>query len=327
MSVRFVTEASLRRHVIRWAVRGEYSSNPPERRLEKLGVQGHFEAGSEVRVRRLLVFTTARVKAHALRLIVVVMLPLLGSFAAAQGQGQGGDPSKGVLGPVNALGQEFKLPPPPTGPAPRLPDGTIDLGDGIWITTQFTAASGLKPGEELPLLPAAKALLASRKPTEDPNAWCLPMGVMRYNPYPYRIIQNYTHKRPTHLFIMYELMRTYRQVFMDGRKHPPELEPTWFGHSIGWYEGDTLVIDTVGFNDKAWFDGRGTPHTDQLHTVERWTRVDMGRINTEVLIDDPGAYSQPFTVKYQSTLRPATDDLMEYVCQENNQFGFASGVR
>ena len=69
-------------------------------------------------------------------------------------------------------------------------------------------------------------------------------------------------------------MRTYRQIFMDGRKHPAEPIPTWYGHSIGWYENDTLVIDTVGFNDKFWFDRRGTPHTEQLHTIERWTRVD-----------------------------------------------------
>jgi hypothetical protein len=129
------------------------------------------------------------------------------------------------------------------------------------------------------------------------------------------------------MYVMHELMRTFRQIFLDGRKHPSELDPTWFGHSIGWYEKDTLVIDTVGFNDKAWFDGRGTPHTEQMHTVERWTRVDMGHLVTEVLIDDPGAFSHSFTVKYESTLRPPTDDLMEYICQENNQYGFASGVR
>jgi hypothetical protein len=185
----------------------------------------------------------------------------------------------------------------------------------------------LKPGEELPLLPAAKALMAARKPTEDPNAWCLPMGVMRYNPYPFRFIQNYTHKRPTHLYIMYELMRTFRQVFMDGRGHPPEPDPTWFGHSTGRYEDDTLVIDTVGFNDKPWFDGQGTPHTEMLHTVERWRRVDMGHLQAEVVIDDPGAFSRPFTVRFESTLSPPNDELMEYVCQENNQYGYASGVR
>ena len=255
-----------------------------------------------------------------------VLIVLL-SVARLAAQAPGGVENKGVLGPVSALGQEIKRPLAPTGPVPRLADGTIDLGDGIWTSSPFTAASGLSPGEELPLLPTAKALMASRKQTEDPYAWCLPMGVMRYNPYPFRFIQNYTHKKPTHLYIMYELMRTFRQVFMDGRKHPAELDPTWFGHSIGWYEKDTLVIDTVGFNDKAWFDGRGTPHTEQLHTVERWTRIDAGHLATEVLIDDPGAFSRPLTVMFQSTLSPPNDELMEYICQENNQYGFASGVR
>jgi hypothetical protein len=153
------------------------------------------------------------------------------------------------------------------------------------------------------------------------------MAVGRYTPYPFRFIQNYTHTKPTHLYIFYELMRSIRQVFMDGRKHPPDLDPTWLGHSIGWYENDTLVIDTVGFNDKTWLDGRGTPHTDQLHTVERWTRVDRGHLVTEMVFDDPGTFSRPVTIKYESTLRPVTDDVMEYVCQENNQYGFAGGAR
>jgi hypothetical protein len=243
---------------------------------------------------------------------------------AAQGQGQAGEMRKGVLGPVNALGQNFDLAGAPTGPAPRLPDGTIDLGDGVWVNvkpyTVAAAAEGL-------LLPAAKALMESRKQADDANNWCLPMGVGRYTPYPFRFIQNYTHKKPTHLFIFYELMRSIRQVFMDGRKHPPDLDPSWLGHSIGWYEKDTLVIDTIGFNDKAWLDGRGTPHTDQLHTVERWTRVDSGHHVTEMVLDDPGTFSRPVTVKYESTLRPPTDEIMEYVCAENNQYGFAGGAR
>ncbi len=258
--------------------------------------------------------------------IIAVVMPLLaGPPAAAQAQGGGGN-TAGVLGPVNALGQDVKRPPAPTGPAPRLPDGTIDLGEGIWVSVPFNAESGFRRGEAL-LLPSAKALMASRKLTDDPLSWCLPMGVVRYTPYPFRFIQNYTHKKPTHLYILYETMRTFRQVFMDGRTHPPELDPTWFGHSIGWYEKETLVIDTVGFNDKFWFDNRGMPHSEQLHTVERWTRIDAGHLATEVTIDDPGTFSRPFTVTFQSTIAQPGDELMEYVCQENNQYGFASGAR
>lgn len=258
--------------------------------------------------------------------IIAVVMPLLaGPPAAAQAQGGGGN-TAGVLGPVNALGQDVKRPPAPTGPAPRLPDGTIDLGEGIWVSVPFNAESGFRRGEAL-LLPSAKALMASRKLTDDPLSWCLPMGVVRYTPYPFRFIQNHTHKKPTHLYILYETMRTFRQVFMDGRTHPPELDPTWFGHSIGWYEKEALVIDTVGFNDKFWFDNRGMPHSEQLHTVERWTRIDAGHMATEVTIEDPGTFARPFTVTFQSTIAQPGDELMEYVCQENNQYGFASGVR
>jgi len=236
------------------------------------------------------------------------------------------DPSKGVLGPVNALGQEVARPPAPTGPAPRLPDGTVDLGDGIWVVVPQSAQASMRSADAL-LLPPAKALLESRKGTDDPGAWCLPSGVLRYGPYPFRFIQNYTHKRPTHLYILFELKNTFRQIFLDGRTHPVELDPTWLGHSVGRYEKDALVIDTVGFNDKSWLDNRGMPSSDRLHTIERWTRVDAGHLTSEVTVDDPGAYSRPFTVTTRATLAPPGDELMEYVCQENNQFGIASGVK
>ena len=256
--------------------------------------------------------------------------PQAGNQATARGaqaQGSGAPPNpSGALGAVDALGQEVKRPAAPTSAPPRLPDGTVDLGDGIWITVPLTPESGLRGAEEL-LLPPAKALMASRQRTDDPVAWCLPTGVMRYTPYPFRFIQNYTHKRPTHLFILYETMRTYRQVFMDGRNHPPELDPTWFGHSVGRYEKDALVIDTVGLNEKFWFDNRGMPHSEQLHTVERWTRIDAGHLATEVTLQDPATFSRPFTVRFQSRLAQPGDELMEYICQENNQYGIASGVK
>ena len=248
--------------------------------------------------------------------------------AGTQAQAPGGGNPVGVLGPVNALGQEVKRPPAPTGPPPRLPDGTIDLTDGIWVSSVpfgTGIAQGLKSGEVLPLLPSAAALMAARKETDDPVNWCLPLGVLRCSPYPFRFIQNSTHKKPTHMYILSEWMGSFRQIFMDGRQHPTQPDPTWFGHSIGSYEKDTLVIDTVGFNDKFWFDRRDTPHTEQLHTIERWTRIDRGHLVQEVTLDDPGAYSRPFTVTFQATLSPPSDDLIEYVCQENNQYGIASG--
>ena len=247
---------------------------------------------------------------------------------ATQAQAPGGAGPRGVLGPVDALGQQVNRPPAPTGPPPRLPDGTIDLTDGIWVSMPSFGASialGLKSGEVLPLLPSAAALMASRNGPDDPVNWCLPLGVLRYSPYPFRFIQNSTHKKPTHMYILSEWMGSFRQIFMDGRRHPAETDPTWFGHSIGSFEKDTLVIDTVGFNDKFWFDRRGTPHTEQLHTIERWTRIDRGHLVQEVTLDDPGAYSRPFTVTFPATLSAPGDDLIEYVCQENNQYGIASG--
>jgi len=236
---------------------------------------------------------------------------------------------KGALGQVGALGQEVvRRAPPPTGPAPRLPDGTIDL-NGLWVGGgpggNLVTQGGLKDAD-LPILPAAKKLMDSRKEEEDPHYFCMPMGVPRSTPYPFRFVQNYTHRKPTHMFILHEgNIHSFRQIFMDGRKHPAELDPTWFGHSIGSFEKDTLVIDTVGFNDKFWMDHRGTPHTEQLHTIERWTRLDMGRLENKVTIDDPGAYSRPWTVTFAARLQAPGDELMEYICQENNQYGIAGG--
>jgi hypothetical protein len=208
----------------------------------------------------------------------------------------------------------------PQGPTPHLPDGTVDLS-GVWQGGGPVGdlAQGLAKGETIPLTPAAKKLMESRQSGDDPEANCLPTGVPRFAPYPWRIVQSSTHKKATHIWFLFEgNIHSYRQIFMDGRKHPADPDPTWYGHSIGWYEGDTLVIDTVGFNDKFWFDFRGHPHTEKLHTVERWTRKDMGTLVSEITIDDPGAYTRPFTVSFTARLRP-DEELMEYICQENEQ--------
>jgi hypothetical protein len=239
--------------------------------------------------------------------------------------------NKGVLGPVDALGQQLARPRPvQAGPAPRLRDGTIDL-NGLWVGggSINDIAAGLPKGETLPLLPASIKLMEFRAqhPTDDPHLWCAPMGVPRTTPYPFRFAQNYTDGPATHIFILHEAtIHTYRQIFMDGRSHPAELDPTWFGHSIGTVEGkDTLVIDTIGFNDKFWFDRKGTPHTEQLHTIERWSRPQMDTLVNQVTIDDPGAFSKPFTVTFPARLAAPGDEIMEHFCAENNQYGVAGG--
>jgi len=154
---------------------------------------------------------------------------------------------------------------------------------------------------------------------DDPEANCLPTGVPRMAPYPWRIVQT-----PTHIFFLFEgNIHSYRQIFLGdrekvGRKHPSDLDPTWYGDSIGSWDGDTLVVDSIGFNDKFWFDFAGHPHTEQLHIVERFHRPDLGHLDIEATITDPGAYTRPFTMYGHSVLE-ANADLFEYICNENNQ--------
>jgi hypothetical protein len=212
-----------------------------------------------------------------------------------------------------------------------MPDGTVDLW-GTWVgggpVDNIEKDGGLKPGElDGLLLPSAKKLMDSRTNPQDPHNFCLPMGVPRQaGGFPWRFVRYPTHGPATHLFVLFEgNAHMYRQIFMDGRKHPEDPTPTWFGHSIGRWEGDTLVIDSVGFNDKFWFDRRGHPHTEQLHIIERWTRVDFSTLTNQVTIDDPGAYSKPFTLNFKARLSKPGDELMEYVCLENDQFGAAGG--
>jgi hypothetical protein len=201
------------------------------------------------------------------------------------------------------------------GPAPRLAGGIPDLS-GVWQGGGpiGNIAQGLPPGEVIPLLPEAKKIMDARLSKDDPEANCLPTGVPRIAPYPWRIVQT-----PTHIFFLFEgNIHSYRQIFVDGRMHPVDPDPTWYGHSIGRWEGATLVVDTIGFNDKFWFDFKGHPHTEQLHIVERYTRTNFGTLVNEITIDDPGAYSRPFTVTFTARLSPG-EELMEYICNENNQ--------
>jgi hypothetical protein len=204
---------------------------------------------------------------------------------------------------------------PVTGPLPRLANGKPDL-EGVWLggTPVGDISTALPKGETMPIRPEWKQKMDGFKASDDPQALCLPVPPPRFTPYPWRIVVT-----PTHAFFLYE-MYNYRQVFMDGRKHPPadELDPKWYGHSIGWWEGDTLVVDSVGFNDKTWFDNKGWPHSDKLHLTERYTRTDLGTMKVEMIVDDPGAYTKPFTATGTARLMQG-DELLEYVCNENNQ--------
>jgi hypothetical protein len=201
-------------------------------------------------------------------------------------------------------------------PVPRTADGKPDL-NGLWApdrTFIYDISSTLKKGEALPLQPWAAELAKKRMSKDDPEANCLPAGVPRMAPYPWKIVQ-----QPKLIVFLFEgNIHSYRQIFMDGRGHPADLDPTWYGHSIAKWEGDTLVVDSVGFNDKFWFDFAGHPHTEKLHITERYRRPDYSRLDFEVVIDDPGAYTKPFTMYGHSPLMEDSE-LMEYICNENNQ--------
>ena len=210
--------------------------------------------------------------------LVALALPLLLTSHAQRGAGDGG------VGQVNVGGTPRISAAEAARPVPRMPDGKPDL-TGPWVgggsNVDIEREGGLKPGE-LPRLPWARELRDKRKAEDEPYTACLPMGVPRVNPYPWKFAMTYTAKGLTHIYVLHETgdAGAHRVIYMDGRKHPEgdDLFPSWFGHSIGRWEGDTLVVDTVGYNDKFWFDSRGTPHTEQLHTIERWTRINYGTL-------------------------------------------------
>ena len=212
----------------------------------------------------------------------------------------------------NATRSGAKTPPAAT---PRTADGKVDFS-GIWdpdLHFIYDINETLKPGETLPLQPWAAKMVRERMSKNDPEANCLPAGVPRQAPYPWRIVQS-----PTHMFFLFEgNIHSYRQIFLDGRKHPDDPNPTWYGDSIGKWEGDTLVIDSVGFNDRFWFDFAGHPHTEKLHTIERFRRPNVETLEYDVTIDDPGAFTRLFTM-YGHRARAKTE-LMEYICNENNR--------
>jgi hypothetical protein len=178
-------------------------------------------------------------------------------------------------------------------------------------------AADLKPGD-VPYQPWAKALVDKRadgsQSNEEPTANCLPQGVPRINaaPPPWRLIQT-----SNAVVIIYEAANIWRQIFLDGRELGDDFVPAWFGYSTGKWDGDTLVVDTKGFNGKAWMDQAGKPTSDALHVTEHFRRKDFGHMDLQITIDDPKVYTKPWTVTEPVHLLIDTE-LMENVCNENN---------
>jgi len=144
---------------------------------------------------------------------------------------------------------------------------------------------------------------------------CLPMGLSFEGFFsPIRLVQT-----PKLLVLIDENADPTRQIYLDGRSHPKEYNPSYMGHSVGHWEQDTLVVDTVGFNDRIWVTFNAFPQTEKMHVTERFRRLDLGRLEVELTFDDPGAFKKPFTLKRSSMLAPDNFEILEYVCAENNR--------
>jgi hypothetical protein len=231
-----------------------------------------------------------------------------------------------------------------TAPTPRMPDGKPDFS-GVWnlaqgggggrggakgkgapappvdpdappLATFFNIGASFKEG--LPLRPWAQQVLDERKGNnskDNPDAHCLPMGLMQFHlhPQPRKIIQT-----AKELVIIYEANHGLRQIFMDGRTLPNnDPEEWWYGYSIGKWDGDTLVVETTGYRDDVWLDVWGTPMTSAAKTIERFRRPNYGTMQIDVTIDDPKAYTKPFTVRVNHRLSP-DDELIEFICQDRD---------
>jgi hypothetical protein len=215
---------------------------------------------------------------------------------------------------------------PTPKPPPRLADGRVDFGGkGVWApiwVQNWADAKYVDKAIDVPFTDWGLRMFQERRSNlskDDPEGYCLPPGVPRYTgtPYPFQIIQ-----LPDRIVILYEGgSHMYRTIFMDGRKHATgdKLNPTWMGESIGGWEGsDTLIVDTVGFNGRTWLDYVGHPTSEKLHVIERFRRPDFNTLAYEATIDDPIAYTKPWTSSFKIPFKEGWE-IIEYVCLENNK--------
>jgi hypothetical protein len=225
---------------------------------------------------------------------------------------------------------------------PRMADGTISLSaapgeignwegnagavlftnqrQGAIDNTALYLSSNLNI-DEVPWQPWARETYDYRQATltkDDPHTRCKPSGGPRmfHTPYGFEVLQLPDSQEI--MFIQVGAPHSWRQIFMDGREHPGDLQPSWFGHSVGHWEGDTLVVDSVGFNDKFWMAREGVPHTTQLHLIERFSRVNYYTLVYEVTVDDPGAYTAPWSGGWYINWVEGNEPF-DYLCQENNK--------
>jgi hypothetical protein len=205
-------------------------------------------------------------------------------------------------------------------PAPKAANGKPDLS-GIWRAADGKWLNSLAADiGEPPLQPWAAALYKERVDNQGrdrPSGRCLPHAVpdnMMVRSGPFKIIQT-----PGVTVILFEEMNHFRQIFTDGRSLPERMDPSWFGYSVGRWEGDTLVVETKGFNDRSWLDNPGLPHTDAMRVIERFTRRSFGRMDIHITIDDPKAYTKPWAADARFELTPDTE-LLESICENEKDY-------
>jgi hypothetical protein len=251
--------------------------------------------------------------------IAALLLVALPSLAFAQAEATLGTIGAGAPNQSSVPGQKGTS---PSGPAPRLPNGKPDL-NGVWdhpYVPDMGATNKTNPAlqtgaGEMPYTAAATANLKAYDPEKngDYTGMCMPFGLARSMnaPYPIQIMQ--TDKYVAFLFEQ----NTWFHVVPFRNEHSTDVNPTWFGESIARWDGDTLVVDTVGFNGFTRLDTKGNPHSDQLHLVQTFTRTDAGHIAYTVTVDDPVFYTTPWANRRTFTLTDG--DLIEYSCEENNR--------
>jgi hypothetical protein len=199
---------------------------------------------------------------------------------------------------------------------PRAPGGLFGIGESLNSRYFRDILADFKP-DERPLTPAGAELLRknSQPGVFNPSLNCLPDGVPKGDllPEPFKIL----HSRGV-IVMLYEVETTFRQVFMDGRKLPVDPSPSWQGYSVGRWDGDTLVVETTGFNDRSWLDARGTGHSTELRIEERFRRRDYGHMDLTITVTDPLTFTRPITFSVVEELLPDTD-LLEHYCLENEK--------
>ena len=206
------------------------------------------------------------------------------------------------------------------GPVNRTPDGKPDLS-GFWDLAPLRFGGDLAQGKEgeVPYTALGKQAYLNHDFKDDPTGFCLPPGIPRmlHSPMPMLVMQT-----PGYITMLFEYQRIWRIIYTDGRPHHPDVTDSFMGDSIGKWEGDTLVVDTVGFNDRTWLDTAGHQHSTGMRVIERLTRTGPETLSYEITVEDPAMYSRPWT--HKGNLKPikatkGLPELLEYFCNENNR--------